>query len=1009
MKRKKILIILASIIVMFFVAVSAAPYIFKDQIEATINAQIEANLDADVLYDINDLSLSLFSNFPNLTASIKELGIVGRGAFAGEVLFAIDEFEVEVSLSKLLFNNQTSIHSINLTNPQIFIKVLADGSANYDIVKGGEETADENDSSESSDFSLAIESWQITGGRIIYDDATIPTYVSLENLNHSGSGNFSLSIFDLATKTDVTLKEVRYAGENYFSNRQLTADLILNMDFDQMKFAFKENTITLNDFSFGFDGWLAIPQEDITMDITFHSNDNSFKSLISLIPALYTEEFNELKSSGTVSFNGSATGVLNDTSIPAFKINLAVVDGMFQYPDLPEAVSNVAIQMMVANDDGNIEHTKIDVAKFHIDFGTEPLDAFIKIDNLINYPLDMGIKTTLNLANLSKLFPTEGLDMAGILKINFTANGIYDSIKGIIPKFNGILSLTNGKIIYADVAAPLTDLAFSATINNSTGYLNDTKVVVSAFNMSIDGSPVKGSAMIENFDNYQWQADLEGNLDFDKLFPVIDKIYPMPGTLLGGEIATKFKTEGNMADVDAGHYDRLSTSGSLRFKNFNYSDSVSLPQGLIINSGEFSFTPNNMTVKSLNIEVGKSDFIIDGTVSNYIKYIFNDDATIIGILALKSKSVDLNEWMTTEETDLNEGDDAQPYVVIEVPQNIDFTMQANIDNILYENIVLKNARGKIIVKNGILYFNKLTTSTLGGTIVFDGNYNTQDPAKPTFNMNLGVDNVAINQAYSAFNSVQALVPIARHIDGKVSTNFTLSGILQEDMMPDLKSIRGSGLFTVSDAVLGNSELVAGLTEYLKGAALNSLTLQDIAMHVSVEDGKLRVKPFDFKINNYKATVGGTTDIDGTIDYKIKLDIPAGQIGTQVNALLGSLTGSTNNSDIIKLNLGMAGTYDNPKISLLGTDSDDIVKDAVINQLIKVAGGVQSSSDSVVNTDVNALVDEQKLAVEAELKKQEDSLRKAAELEVELAKKKVLEEANKQLKNLFGPKKKKNNN
>jgi len=133
------------------------------------------------------------------------------------------------------------------------------------------------------------------------------------------------------------------------------------------------------------------------------------------------------------------------------------------------------------------------------------------------------------------------------------------------------------------------------------------------------------------------------------------------------------------------------------------------------------------------------------------------------------------------------------------------------------------------------------------------------------------------------------------------------------MMPDLKSIRGSGLFTVSDAVLGNSELVAGLTEYLKGAALNSLTLQDIAMHVSVEDGKLRVKPFDFKINNYKATVGGTTDIDGTIDYKIKLDIPAGQIGTQVNALLGSLTGSTNNSDIIKLNLGMAGTYDNPKI------------------------------------------------------------------------------------------------
>ena len=125
---------MATIIVVFFVAVTAAPYIFKDQIEATIDEQIEANLDADVLYDIDDFSLSFFSNFPNLTASIKELGVVGHGAFAGEVLFAIDEFEVEVNLGKLLFNSQTNIQSINLVNPQIFIKVLADGSANYDIV-----------------------------------------------------------------------------------------------------------------------------------------------------------------------------------------------------------------------------------------------------------------------------------------------------------------------------------------------------------------------------------------------------------------------------------------------------------------------------------------------------------------------------------------------------------------------------------------------------------------------------------------------------------------------------------------------------------------------------------------------------------------------------------------------------------------------------------------------------------------------------------------------------------
>ncbi len=777
-----------------------------------------------------------------------------------------------------------------------------------------------------------------------------------------------------------------------------------------MKFTFKENTIALNDFSFGFDGWLAMPQEDIDMDISFTSRDNTFKSLISLIPAVYKKDFSDLKSSGTVSFAGSVNGTYNEESIPAFKVNLAVNDGMFQYPDLPEAVSNVEIKMMVVNEDGNIDNTKIDVSKFHIDFGQEPFDAFIKIDNLVNYPIDLGVKTTLNLANISKLMPTDGLEMAGILKADITAKGIYDSIKNIIPNISATISLTNGEIIYADLPAPLSDFHFTTEIKNSTGKLNDTRVSVTSFKMDLDGSPISGDILLENFDNYHWQVALEGNLDFNNLFPIIDKLYPMPGTKMAGEISTKFKTEGNMSDVDAERYDKLTTSGSFVFKNFTYSDSASLPQGLVINSGEFVFNPNKMEVKALNIEVGKSDFIVDGTVTNYIKYLFSEDETIVGNLALRSNLVDLNEWMTTEELDEVEEGEAEPYSVIEVPENINFVIGANIKQINYENLVLRNAHGKIIVKHGILYLDNLTTSTLGGSIAFNGKYDTQDMSEPSFDMGLKVDNVEISQAYNTFAAVQALVPVAKNINGKASTNFQLNGILQEDMMPDMKTLRGNGLFSVTNAELGNSKIVSGITEYLKGAALNSLILQDIAMHVSVDDGKLVVKPFDLKINNYKANVGGSTALDGSIDYDIKLDIPAGQLGTQVNALLGSLTGNTNSSDIIKVNLGLGGTYDDPKVKLLGTDSKDVVKEAAINQLLKIAGGGdRSNADSLKNADVNALVDEQKKAAEAELKKQEDSLKKAAKLEIELAKKKALDEASKQLKNLFGPKKKKKNN
>ena len=51
------------------------------------------------------------------------------------------------------------------------------------------------------------------------------------------------------------------------------------------------------------------------------------------------------------------------------------------------------------------------------------------------YPtnLDAEISAALNLAEVDKMFPLEGLDMKGKYALNLKANGVYDSIKGKYP------------------------------------------------------------------------------------------------------------------------------------------------------------------------------------------------------------------------------------------------------------------------------------------------------------------------------------------------------------------------------------------------------------------------------------------------------------------------------------------------------------------------------------------------------------------------------------------------
>ena len=304
---------------------------------------------------------------------------------------------------------------------------------------------------------------------------------------------------------------------------------------------------------------------------------------------------------------------------------------------------------------------------------------------------------------------------------------------------------------------------------------------------------------------------------------------------------------------------------------------------------------------------------------------------------------------------------------------------------------------------------------LGGEVVFAGTYNTSNLDKPTFNMDLKVNKISIQESYKALTTVKMLAPIAQHIAGDLTTDFNIQGLLKEDMMPDMATLTGGGLLKVAQAILNNPKLVNGLTQFSTAQANNDskLAIKDILMTASIKDGKFAVDPFDVEINGYKANIAGNTGLDGSLDYNIQMDIPAGEIGGQVNNLLGSLTGNTNPSDEIKVNFNLGGTYDDPKINLLGAGGEgakEVVKNEAIDQVVKIAGGDQTIADTLQNIDLSqealdAEVAKQKQVADSLIQVQKDSLEAAAQAEIEAAKKKALEDASNKLNSLF--KKKKN--
>jgi uncharacterized protein involved in outer membrane biogenesis len=913
------LLIIGGLIVVILAAAFVLPIIFKDDIKAAIDKELAKSVNADVVFDVDNFDLSLFRHFPNITAEMRELGVFNREPFAGDLLFATEEFQVEVNLKDILFGDQLRVKGISLVRPIINIKVLQDGRANYDIAIPSADTVTTTE--EPGDFSFGIDHWEIVDGDVTYDDKSMPFLLILKGLNHTGSGDFTQDVFDLKTKTVADTVTVAYDGAEYLTHKRAEIDATISISEQYTKYTFKENSAKLNDFAMSFDGWFKMNEKDFGMDISFKSPENSFKSLLSIVPGMYTESFSKIETKGELAFNGFVKGTYHEKQLPAFNVNLLVKDAMFKYAELPTAVNNINVDLLIDNKDGVIDNTVIDLKKLHLDFGSNPVDARALITKIYPTNVDADLSAKLNLAELNKMFPMEGLTMKGSYAVNLKAKGVYDSLKKVIPAIDAAMSLENGYVKSADFPMPMDDLHFKSTIKNSSGKMAETFINVKDFSVLMDNEKFTADLLLQNLDDYTWDLKAKGGIDLEK----ITKLFPLEGMTLAGKVKADIQTKGKYSDVQAEKYDRLPTSGTASLKDFKYI-TKDLP-AVTLSQAAMVFDPKKIELQNVNGTIGKSDFKVNGSVLNYLGYLFGKNETIKGNVSFNSNLLDLNEFMTEEEAAPTTADTAS-LSVLPVPKNIDFLLKSSIKKVVMMDFNITNATGDIIVKDGLANLSGLKFNMLGGSFGVDGIYDPRDLAHPKYDFALKIENVSMQEASKASSLVSTYAPVAGLMSGNFSTDFKISGELLQDMMPNMGTVSGGGLVKIAQGALKGSKLVSGITSLTKLDNTDEVTLKDVAMKTSIKNGRLSVEPFDVKFGSYKTTVAGSTGLDKSIDYNLKMDVPAGKLGTQLNSFISDKTGAkTDPNGNIPVSIALGGTVTDPSPKLVSSEQKEQVKEA----------------------------------------------------------------------------------
>jgi hypothetical protein len=387
----------------------------------------------------------------------------------------------------------------------------------------------------------------------------------------------------------------------------------------------------------------------------------------------------------------------------------------------------------------------------------------------------LGLVPAAYSGDINKVKTTGQFSVDGKVKGNLTET--------TIPAFDVKIASNNASFQYPDLPKSVKNIVIDTHIVNETGAMNDTYVNLHQLSFAIDQDVFNAKAIVKNIaTNALVDAELKGTINLanvTKAYPVkLDK--PLTG-ILKADVKTKF----DMLSVEKSQYQNIQNSGTVSLTGFNY-EGPEMAKPFKINQANVAFNPNHINLSKFDAITGSSDIQVNGTLDNFYGFLFKNQI-LKGNFNMNSTKLVVSDFMAPTTTVSEEG--KKTTEAVNIPSFLDCSITAKAGTVVYDNLNLKDVSGNMIIRDEAITLNNLKMGIFGGNIGLTGTVSTKGKT-PKFDMNLGLNAVNIAESFTQLDMLKSIAPIAGVVNGKLNSTIKLSGDLQNDMTPNLKTISG---------------------------------------------------------------------------------------------------------------------------------------------------------------------------------------------------------------------------
>lgn len=501
---------LLGIILLILVLLFTIPIIFKNQIRTKVESAINESVNAKVTF--SDYKLGFFRNFPNLSFSLEKMSVTGVGKFEGDTLAAFKSFDLVFNLMSLFSKSGYEVKSIIVDKANINAIVLKNGSANWDLTKPSKSPTpvspatpattpapvSASSSSSGSSLKILLRNLEIKNSSVTYSDSSMSLNARLENLNFRLTGSMTLKETILKMTLNSGATTVIMDGVKYLNKVKIDSKINMLAELDSMKFTMRDNYFSINDLKISLSGVVSMPGKDIKTDLHFGTDKASFKTFMSLVPAVYMSGYEDLKASGEFSLSGSAKGIYSDadSSLPDINIDFIVNNGLISYPALPEKLSNISVKANVFVDGKVLDRTTVNLEKFHFELAGSPFDMTFFVKTPMSDPDFKGsMNGKIDLNALTKAVPMTGISLSGIVEMALSMAGKLSMIeKEQYESFSAKGTLGIKNMIYSIAGYPRVEIKDAALL------FTPAYTRIESSNMLVEGN--SDFSITGNLENY---------------------------------------------------------------------------------------------------------------------------------------------------------------------------------------------------------------------------------------------------------------------------------------------------------------------------------------------------------------------------------------------------------------------------------------------------------------------------------------------------------------------------